>query len=191
MPSEMQDSTRRRRVERFIEDEYRQRFGSVIVSHYPTLMSLQTQDHSILAALGIRQAVADRLFLEQYFDVPIERLLSHTIGKAVRRDDIVEIGNLASSGKVSTARLIVSAALYLSASGSRYAVATATDKLQGMLTSFGFEWFALNLARPDRLPDRGRSWGNYYRCRPQVIMGAVGQTAQRLRKYQLKIELLE
>jgi hypothetical protein len=173
----------RARAERFIEQGYFDRFGSVITDHYPTLLSLQNSRGEVLAALGVRNAAHERLFLERYFDEPIERVIAVATGVVPVRAQILEIGNMASIGRSASARLIAGSAMYLEASRCRYAVVTATDELRKMLGSFGFAWDMLGPARPDRLPDRGRSWGRYYEQNPEILVGEILQAPDRMRSH--------
>jgi hypothetical protein len=170
-------------VERFIERRYLDRFGSQIVEHYPTLLSLQSDDGNVRATIGVRYASREPLFLERYFDEPIERMVSHATGVTPARADILEIGNMASIGRTASARLIAASASYLSTSRCRYAVVTATEELRRMLGSFGFAWRALGGARADRLPDQGRSWGSYYEQNPEILVGEIRQSSERMRSY--------
>jgi len=176
-------TVQRARVERFIERSFRDRFGSLIVHHYPTLLSLQSDDGNVLATIGLRGASLEPLFLERYFDEPIERVISQATGVAIPRTDILEIGNMASIGRTASARLIAASASYLSTCQCRYAVVTATEELRRMLGSFGFAWRALGAARADRLVDHGRSWGSYYEQDPEILVGEIRQTSQRMQSY--------
>ena len=171
----------RTRVERFIERGYRVRFGSRIVDHYPSILSLEHTRGEVLAAVGIRNAGDEALYLERYLDEPIERAISRVTGDLPLRAEILEIGNLAAIGRSATARLIAAAAAHLEASQCEYAVVTATDELRNLLRSFGFGWHTLADARADRLADRGRSWGRYYERNPKILAGAIKQSPDRLR----------
>src|ERR1700758_1911777 len=176
-------TVQRARVERFIESRYLDRFGSRIVEHYPTLLRLQSDDGNVRATIGVRNASREPLFLERYFDEPIERMISHATGATPARTDILEIGNMASVGRIASARLIAASASYLSTSRCRYAVVTATEELRQMLGSFGFAWRALGAARADRLPDKGRSWGSYYDQNPEILVGEIRQSSERMRSH--------
>ena len=176
-------TVQRARVERFIERRYLDRFGSRIVEHYPTLLSLQSDDGNVRATIGLRNAFREPLFLERYFDEPIERMISHAMGAMPARADILEIGNMASIGRTASARLIAASASYLGNSRCRYAVVTATEELRRMLGAFGFAWRTLGPARADKLPDHGRSWGSYYEQNPEVLVGDIRQSSERILSY--------
>jgi hypothetical protein len=176
-------TVQRARVERFIERQYLARFGSLIVEHYPILLSLQSDEANVLATIGLRDASREPLFLERYFDEPIESMIAHATGVRPARGDILEIGNMASVGRIASARLIAAASSYLSTCRCRYAVVTATEELRRMLGSFGLAWRALGDARADRLPDHGRSWGTYYEQNPEILVGEIRQSSGRMRSY--------
>jgi Thermostable hemolysin len=183
IPRNSRDFGRRCCVERFIENAYLDQFGAVILNHYPTLLSLETRNRSVVATLGLREAADSRLFLERYFEQPVEQLVSAAAGQIVKRTAIVEIGNLASRRRISTARLVVGVAAYLGAVKGKFAVITATEKLRQTLTSFGFSWCSLGPAQAERLPDRGRSWGEYFRHDPHILVGAIEPVVGRMRGY--------
>jgi Thermostable hemolysin len=191
IPNHGADCPDRRRVERFIEEHYHRQFGAVIASHYPTLMSLHAPDGRILAALGLRLAADNRLFLEQYLEQPIDHLVSAAIGETVDRSEIIEIGNLASRSRHATVRLIIAAARHLDTHRYLYAAVTATERLRCIFDSFCFSWTLLGPARAECLPDGGHTWGRYYRHDPQVIVGATGPAVARMRQHLLPSETQE
>ena len=176
-------------VERFIEDRFLDRFGSVVSEHYPILLSLQNEAGAVLATLGLRGAAGESLFLEHYFDEPIERVIWQALGVRPARADILEIGSLASVGRGASARLVAATALYLASCPYRYAVVTATEELRRMLDSFDFAWRALGPARADRLPDFGRSWGHYYEQAPMILMGEIRQGSKRVQPLAQRIRI--
>lgn len=173
----------RRRVEAFIEDSYRDAYGSRIDRHYPTLMSVQSDDGTIYAAVGFRLAADEPLFLEHYLDGPVEAVVSEAIGAPVARPRIVEIGNLASNGRGATIFLFAALARHLMDVGAHFAVATATAELRGVFHKAGLGSLKLASADPDRLSDHGVSWGDYYRTRPAVLVGSIQAAAAPLDRF--------
>jgi hypothetical protein len=173
----------RNRVERFIEQTYARCYGSVISRHYPMLMSVQDGDSGIVAAVGLREAAEETLFLEQYLREPVEAALRRAAGIDVERERIVEIGNLAASGKGASVFLFVTLAAYLRQRDVAYAVVTATDVLRQVFDFFHFAPLELAAADPHALPDDGASWGNYYARDPKVLAGAVAPCFLRLERY--------
>jgi hypothetical protein len=170
----------RRRVEKFIENIYSCHYGSVITEHFPTLMSVYDRRGRILAAVGVRMAADERLFLEQYLDRPIESALAAVSMQPIERARIIEIGNLACAGKGASVFLFIALAAYLRELRQAYAVVTATAGLRWILTSFGIRFVHLAAARSSALADGGSSWGSYYTCDPQIIALAIPWAFARL-----------
>jgi hypothetical protein len=87
-------SPHRARAETFISDIFRCHYDAELSSFAPNLMLLEKNER-IAAVAGWRCAGTERLFLENYLDVPIETAVSRLAGKLVDRQRIVEVGNLA------------------------------------------------------------------------------------------------
>lgn len=168
-------SAERRRVERFIERHFRKSYGAEIKQHYPMLMSVHDEEDNILAALGFRYSKDEKLFLEQYLDDAIEKVLSTAFGKDVPRNIIVETGNLVSSGKGASIFLFTALNAYLGQQGMQINIVTATDFLHRYFRTLGFKSTELAKAEQSRLSDGGKSWGSYYQENPRVIAGMIEQ----------------
>jgi len=131
------------------------------------------------AALGYRRASAERLFLENYLDLPIEQELGRALGRSFARHDIVEIGNLAADNALAMVRLWADTANDLGAE-CEIAVATLTRPLRAMFRRLGLTIYEIAPARSERLADRGASWGGYYEQRPVVCAGYIAEGQSRL-----------
>jgi Thermostable hemolysin len=173
----------RDRIERFIESTYRYHYGSTIKGHYPTLMSVYDPRGRVLAAVGLRLAGDEPLFLEQYLEQPVDAAIRAVLGQPVGRDAIVEIGNLTSAGRGASVFLFVGLAAYLRQQRLAFAVATGTKGLRRSLARFGIEFRELGAADPSALPDGGASWGGYYERDPKIIAGAIQPAFARLEAY--------
>jgi thermostable hemolysin len=173
---------KRQASEAIIENAYARAYGSSVSCSYPTLMSVAGADNEVLATVGFRPAVVEPLFLEQYLQRPIERVLGDKTGVRVTRDEIVEIGSLASSGKGASIFLFVALAAYLKQQGFTYAVVTATDALRKTFEFFGFDAVELADANPAAIPD-GAAWGAYYAHRPKVLAGTIAAGVARVEKF--------
>ena len=86
----------RQEVEGFIRRIYADRYGADVQQFAPVLASLRDSS-GIVAAAGYRNAAPGPLFLERYFDAPIESLLAAHAEPPPARDRIVEVGHLAAS----------------------------------------------------------------------------------------------
>lgn len=130
------------------------------------------------AMLGYRRAGVEPLFLEQYLAEPVEEAVARILGKPVRREQIVEIGNFASDNALAMIELWGAAANDLGCD-SEVAVATLTAPLRKMFGRIGLPVTVLAPARPDRLGKAAIEWGSYYELDPQVCAGVIaeGQSA--------------
>jgi hypothetical protein len=173
----------RDRIERFIEKTYRYHYGSTIKGHYPTLMSVYDPRGTVLAAVGLRLAEDEPLFLEQYLEQPVDAAIRSVLGQSVEREAIVEIGNLASAGGGASVFLFVAVAAYLRQRSLAFAVVTGTKGLRRSLARFGIEFRELGAADQSALPDGGASWGGYYERDPKIIVGAIQPAFARLEPY--------
>lgn len=173
----------RRRVEAFVEEVYAKAYGGKIISHYPTLMSVQDADGRIFAVVGFRLAAEENLFLEQYLDHPVETEICRRTGSITPRSQVVEIGNLASDGRGATVVLFLALAEHLRAQRLDYAVATATSELRGIFGRAGFATVELAQADRGRLPDAGAAWGSYYQQAPVVLAGSISAACPPLKTF--------
>ncbi|KAA3627511.1 MAG: hypothetical protein DWQ08_07635 [Proteobacteria bacterium] len=165
----------REEIARFIEIAYRTHYGARIVVHYPNLVSLREPGGQIVAAAGFRLAAREPLFLERYTAAPVERLLN------VPREEIVEIGNLASGGGGASIFLFMALASYLDTIHARHAVITGTSSLKRRLSVLGLEPRTICSADAARAGDDGGAWGRYYDSQPSVETGDVQLACKRLR----------
>ncbi len=173
----------RERVESFIEGIYAQIYGASLKVAYPILISIRDAEGDILAATGFRYARDEPLFLEHYTRAPIERALSSEYGMPISRDEIAEIGNLASGGGGASIFLFAAMAAYLNAKNIRYATITGTGFLKKRLKTLGLKPHFICDADPARLPPEEIScWGSYYNTRPSVLAGSVEDGICHLRK---------
>ncbi|MBU0800323.1 MAG: thermostable hemolysin, partial [Alphaproteobacteria bacterium] len=164
----------RQAVEDFIINIYAQSYGAQIGVHYPILMSVRDDTGKILAALGFRYAQTEPLFLEQYLARPVEDVL-HT-----PRQDIVEIGNLASAGGGASLFLFAALSAYLEHRGMRFAVITGTGFIEKRLRSLGLRPRRLAPADPSRLLQKDENWGRYYDTAPHVLAGDIDEGYRKL-----------
>jgi hypothetical protein len=178
---ELVSSPERARVERFISHAYETAYGARIDVFMPQLLAI-LRDDELLAACGLREAHAERLFLETYLDRPIEQKLSELTHSHVGRTGIVEIGNLAVSRPGAARLLIAMLTQHLARRESEWAVFTAVPVLRNNFASLRIPRLVLADARPDRLdPQVRQAWGSYYDCSPQVSAIRVADAALALR----------
>lgn len=153
---------------------------------YQTLLG-QNSGARVGAALGYRRAGAEALFLEAYLDAPVEDALMPALGRAVDRNDIIEIGNLASCNATAMIALWARTANDLGHE-AEIAVAVLTAPLRRMFARLGVRLIELAKADPARVPDDGSDWGRYYELEPMVCAGLIAEGQHQLNRFAARIE---
>jgi len=161
----------RTRCEQFIGARFEQAHGAHVAHFSPYLLGVRDALDRWRAAAGYTPADGRRLFLEQYLDAPIERLLARY---DVQRASIVEVGNLAATSAGMGRTLIPLLARHLHRLGYEWVVFTATRELRNAFARMGLAPLELAPADPARLPDGGARWGRYYANDPVVVAGRIG-----------------
>lgn len=165
----------RLQVEDFIKGIYKDKYNADIDVSYPTLMSVKNTEGEILAAVGFRYAVDEPLFLEQYTNHPIENILQ------CQRNEIVEIGNLASAGQGASVFLFAALASYLNNRNIRFAAVTGTDFLHRHFERMGLKPQKICDADIQAISSNDQNWGTYYDTKPRVLVGQVDMGVKRLK----------
>ena len=172
----------RKKVETFIAQRFLEVHGAQITAFMPQMLALFDDQGAVRAAVGMRDASLERLFLEYYLDIPVEQAIADrsiadraTPGCVIEeRERIVEIGNLASIDRLASRNLFKLLARRLSADDYQWAVFTGCSSLQRMFATLGIETVSLGRALQSRLPVDQQTWGGYYEDNPQVVAGRVG-----------------
>jgi hypothetical protein len=160
----------RAEVESFIAEVFYHAYQAKIKTFMPTLIALRDDNYQLMAAFGMREANSSALFLEQYLDDPIERVISNQLNQTVLRSDITEIGNLAVSNPRNSGVLIAHVIKHSIDAGVQWCVSTAHHTLQNGLIKGGVDVFPLQIADPTRLAaEEIVNWGSYYKHLPQVV----------------------
>lgn len=160
----------RQEVEAFIHAVFKITYGANVTEFMPTLVALRDENGVLMAAFGMRSAAKEKLFLEQYLDIPIEQLLTEQLGKPITRNEITCIGNLAVSNPRNAGVLIAHVIQHSLDIGIEWCVATAHHSLQNGLVKGGRDVYPLHLADKAHLPlEEQAVWGTYYDQMPQVV----------------------
>jgi hypothetical protein len=164
-------------VEDFIARRFFDVHGARISSFMPNLLTLFDEDGNPGAALGVRDAGYEPLFLEYYLDLPVEFVLAKNADLCLppSRDCIAEIGNLASVDRRASRRLFGVLTAYLVQQNFEWAVFTGCSALTRMFASLGIETVALGRALQANLPVDQQTWGGYYEDSPRVVAGRVSR----------------
>lgn len=171
----------------FIKGGFLKKFGAEIGIRMPHLISIKSEQGQ--AALGIRRAT-EKLFVEHYLTMPIERYAQQHLGKG-ERSSIVEIGHLYSAHRALTLPLFMSLARCLIFAKQDVLVFCATDKVISLLSNLGIRLVKLGKADQAKLPASSDNWGSYYETNPQVVMADLTQIAYLINHNKSYIKLFD
>lgn len=168
------DHAERAQVIEYVKQTFRRVYAAEPNSFMPHFIRVSDHQRNYKAIIGYRDAEHQQLFLETYFNEPIENVLSSHIGEPVTRASIVEVGNLAEA-KAGDARLaIIAATAFLHTAGYRWVVFTGVSRLRNAFRRLGLEPQELVEADDSRLSEEERkAWGSFYSERPVVCFGNI------------------
>ncbi|MEH6625825.1 MAG: thermostable hemolysin [Motiliproteus sp.] len=180
-------------VEAFVQQRFHEDYQADIHSFAENMIVLANRHNQPNAVIGYQNAARGPLFLEQYLDNPIEVELQKLGCPGVQRQQILEVGNLASNNAGSTRRLILSLISYFYQQGYRWLVLTATPPV---LNSFhklgvGLELMPIAAASATRLHTQRDNWGSYYDNHPQVVAGQFGNGLELLNQNRVLASLIQ
>ncbi|WGI25431.1 thermostable hemolysin [Halomonas alkaliantarctica] len=157
-------------LQQLIQQRFAQQHNAHIQHFLPRLFGLW-QAEQPQAAVGLRFANSEPLFLECYLDGQAEDILNQRFQQSIARRDIAEIGNLASLRPGLLHQLFICLARQLAAEGVAWLLFTATPEVANGLRRLGLEPQPISPADPHRLGDQLHLWGHYYQHRPWVMAG--------------------
>jgi hypothetical protein len=170
------DHADRAEIESFIRATFFDVYQARVNIFMPHLVRLRTIHNHLVAVVGYRDAANHSLYLEKYLDEPIEDVLSAQLGQPVRREDIVEVGNLADAAPGGARAAIIILTAFLHSAGYRWVVFTGVPKLRNAFGRLGLDPIELAPADPMRLrPEEREDWGAYYAGQPLVMGGDIRQ----------------
>lgn len=186
-----EQSPRRAPVEAYIAEHFERQYEAQVEAFLPHLLTMQCQASADLsAAVGLRSAKETTLFLEQYFEQPVEQALSARVGEPVARNQVVEIGNLVATRRGASHLLFILTAAILSRTSTRWLVFTATDQVAQILRKLKFPTVTLCQADAAKLHHEPEQWGQYYKTNPQVLAGDLSQAVVLLSKNRMMRSIL-
>ena len=171
-------------VEAYVRQRFARAYRAEVREFLPWLLTLHCGDH-LSAVMGLRPATAGRLQVERYLDRPIDRELTAMSGMPVRRDEVLEIGNLVSGWRGSSQLLMLLLPVLAQGLGYRWLVFTATGEVQKLIGRLRFSPFTLCRADGGRLGAEQAQWGSYYSTDPQVMAGFLPDACAHLRGHRL------
>jgi len=160
-------------VEDFIRAVFAKTYGAKVQHFAKVLLGIRGRDGQWAAALGYTPASSNELFVENYGGGSVEQQISGKLATPVKRDQVVEVGNLAASTAGAARQLIGGAIQYLYEAGFCWVIFTATRALLNSFSRLDLRPIPLATADPARLPDRGQGWGSYYEMQPQIMAGSI------------------
>jgi hypothetical protein len=172
--------TGRDELEAYVQERFAAKHGAAVRTFMPTLVSFRDRQGDLRGVAGLRGAAESRLYLEQYLDRPIERVLTECLcsqpvdrggSRQVRRDEIVEVGNLAGASCRAAVRMVAQLPVYLMSRRYSWIVFTATSSLRQILEGFGAPLIELGRADPTSVAATPDAWGRYYETDPRVFAG--------------------
>ena len=163
----------RAQLESFIAERYASVYGARICHFAEQLVGFRNAHGEWAAALGYTCARSARLFAEQYLEASVEERISLQVGSPVRREQIVEVGNLAASGAGAARRVILAMTQLLNEIACTWVVFTSTRLLLNSFARLNIDTIGLAKADPGQLPDGGESWGRYYETDPRVMTANI------------------
>jgi Thermostable hemolysin len=171
----------RAELEAYVRDRFAAKHGASVRSFMPTLLSFRNRHGELRGVAGIRSADESPLYMEHYLDRPIEQLvtegLSARVGvhpamlRPVRRDEIVEVGNLAGANCRAAVRMVAQLPAYLMSRRYSWIVFTATSSVRQILAGFGAPLIELGRADAARVAAAPDGWGRYYETDPRLFAG--------------------
>ncbi len=170
-------------AEAFIRDSFQDNYAADVRIFMPYLLGVTNDDNEITAVIGFRPAGNEDLFLENYLDLTAENALSEASGAQVQRQQIVEVGNLASSDSESCRMLMIGLVTLLDRlPGTNWIMCTVGDRLFSLLRRTRFFPLVLKQANQQRLSPQQGDWGSYYQNARKVVAGNVGYGLRELKR---------
>lgn len=174
-------SADRVKAESAVKRIFRSAYGADISSYLPCLLTAEV-NQCIAAVVGVRSAVDQTLFLEQYLPTPIEQAIEQVNGLVVQRAQLVEIGNLVSCKTGISRQLFIVLAFALSKAEIEWVSFTATAQVEQLLAKLSLFPVVIAQANEQAIVNDEDNWGSYYVDCPNVCIGNVFNAVHELRK---------
>ena len=126
-------------------------------------------NHRVLACAGITVGRDRPFFCERYLPAPAEEVVSAHLGRSCPREEIMEVGQMASDSPGAAGALLGVLPVFAWECGMRYAVMTVTEQLGQVLARCGYLFEPIVEARREQLPvEEQEKWGRYYDAGPRT-----------------------
>jgi hypothetical protein len=176
----------RAELEQYVRDAFASKHGATVRNFMPTLLAFRDRHDALRGVVGLRGAHEEALYLEQYLGQPVERAIeqqlllrdgAHAGDAVVRREQVVEVGNLAGANCRAAIRMVAQLPACLVAQRYAWIVFTATSTLQHILAGFGAPLIELARAEAASVAGAADDWGRYYQTCPRVYAGRLSDAA--------------
>ncbi|MFH7767130.1 thermostable hemolysin [Acinetobacter sp. BSP-28] len=164
-------------LENFIREKYHQVHQASVCEFSSTLFAGYA-GAGIQVVIGMEHLSVAQAFLEQYLDQPIERILTQLSHAPVKRQNIVEIGNLAALDMEKAKLMVAFLVFHLSQMNIDWAVCTGTAAVRYVLQQMGLHFHVIEKANPEVLGEAKLQWGSYYQQKPYVLAIDVAAALQ-------------
>lgn len=152
-----------------VKSVYRSFYGASINPCPDRFAVYYNNSNELLACGGMTSGTGKKMFSEAYLSKPAEAELAEAMNCIVNRNDIVEVGSLASSCRKVGSELMVLIPFLAWCQGKRFILCTATSPLTKLLSTLNINFTALSPASIERIPEHERAlWGSYYETKPVV-----------------------
>jgi Thermostable hemolysin len=170
----VEDSDSSRAItEKYIASCFARKFGAKVPMYMPRLFSLRGSDGRIRGAVGLRHG-EEPLYLEQYLNASIERVISRRAGRRCGRHVVAEVGHLCGDFPGVVRVLIDQVTKRLAGEGFQWVTFTGTRRLCNAFRRLGLSPIEIGPAQSQSVsPDDRVAWGRYYDESPSVYIGNV------------------
>jgi len=160
-------------------------FGARVVPDPDQFIAYMGQDDDgrdeVEACIGISFVEKGPVFVERYLDAPIQDVLSAAAGQEVRREQVLQLGSVASIRNLAGAEIYRAMPLIQTCLGRSYAVMTMTNRSAALAKRLGLISHPLCEADGTRLgAEELADWGTFYDQRPSVRWGRLSEHSQQL-----------
>lgn len=163
------DQHERQAVQNYIRSKYF-KIHHASLSHFSSQLFIGKCKQNIKVAIGVEHLSRTQAFLEQYLHEPIEKILSERLSTQVLRENVVEIGHLASENAEFAKMMVAFLVFHLNQKKIDWAVCTGTLAVRYVLQQMGIGFQVLEKADPAVLGNAQQQWGNYYQQKPMVLV---------------------
>lgn len=164
----------RKDVEAFVKASYKKHFSANLNTFFPLILTvINTNDDSIVGALGLRYAGEEKLFSECYLPESIEDFIFAHEDGTINRNKIIELGNFVVKNRTDIKAVLPLVAQFIKSLDVDWAIYTLTRPIKSYFNKFGIELNFLHDAKIKDVNGAATDWGRYYNFNPAVYYSSV------------------